>query len=188
MSSDSEVLRDKALKLYFEKNALSLESWNRSADRLLEAAALIEPELRLKWREIGSRWRGEPVPLLGLHGTRMLIMGFAIENLMKGILVTRLSASEIKRAEGGDLPTFLKTHDLTRLAAEIGLALTERQAFWLWRLTRFSTFAGRYPVPLCHEAVMADEPPHGSKLNAKDLIDGDFEVPQQIIDLLRAIA
>lgn len=77
----------------------------------------------------------------------MMLYGFAIENLCKAHVVTKLNGGELSDLRSGKLPKRLKTHNLERLVTEdIGLAVNDSEKELLKRLEAAVTWAGRYPV------------------------------------------
>lgn len=184
-SQSPEKLWEEALKLYFAKNALGSEPWNRKADDLFAAADLVEPELRRRWDEVKRSWRGEPVPLLGLHGIYLMLMAYGIENLCKGRIVASLSKSAKNEIEAGKLPGFLKNHHLAQLAREGGLTLDPNEEGQLDRLERAATSFGRYPIPTSSSGVNKPEKPTRQKMDANQIIEADFAVTRAIADRLR---
>ncbi len=94
----------------------------------------------------------------GHGGVALMLLGFAIENVAKCILIAR-NPSLIDR-EGG-LDEQLRTHDLVDLACSCRCPLNTDQTRALSVLTEYAVWAGRYPVPL--RAVPRDQsrPGHG---------------------------
>ena len=61
-----------------------------------------------------------------------------------------------------DLPSYIKSHNLVRLARESNIHLNTNEEELLCRLSRYSTWAARYPVPTGPDSLTA----------AKELSDG----------------
>lgn len=69
----------------------------------------------------------------------MMLSAFALENVMKAIILTRDSSVDFKR--------LFKGHNLRNLAQEANISCTAREEDLLDRLSHFAIQAGRYPVP-----------------------------------------
>lgn len=72
-----------------------------------------------------------------------MLYGFAIENLLKGIIVMN-DPSKVKDDKIG-VP---KTHDLRTLAGDAKVKITTDEAKMLTALSTITTWSGRYPVAL----------------------------------------
>jgi len=81
----------------------------------------------------------------GQGGVALMLLGFAIENICKAILVGRNSS--LVDGDAG-LNESLQTHDLKELATKCGQPLDTDEAQVLELLSEFSIWAGRYPIPL----------------------------------------
>jgi hypothetical protein len=73
----------------------------------------------------------------------MMLSGFAIENMIKGLLVCRLPKPRSLKD-----PAFKKMlhHDLIKLVPA-DVILSEKESELLTRLQTFTVWAGRYPMP-----------------------------------------
>ena len=81
-----------------------------------------------------------------------MLMGLAIENLLKGILMAQHPEYLHQKTR---LSNLVKTHDLLRLCNACGLATTPSESDLLSMLTEYVVWRGKYPVPL----EIADMPP-----------------------------
>ena len=73
-----------------------------------------------------------------------MLIGFSIENALKGLLVKQLDNNN-----GNKLHKELKkTHNLLTLAKNVGLQLTENEKLILMYFTESIIWSGRYPIPL----------------------------------------
>jgi hypothetical protein len=133
-------------------------SWHRKAFGLREAAGLLwdagnegrVPSAGPK-REVLAHWKAEDFESpktggsIGVQEACFMLLGFALENLTKGILVCRdprlVTKSELRRWHGDG-------HDLTRLFDRCEIPLTEEERALLERTTRLVVWQGRYPVPM----------------------------------------
>lgn len=153
--------------------------WLASAESLWRAALAVhsvwEDDLR-RLREFGfQRGRLRPAgwptyldenPLRPMVGqVYMLLAGLAVENLLKGLAVVRTPGLVQPRA-GQPRRLFQwagSGHVSRRLAAEAGADLTLDEKSVVDRLEVFTTWGGRYPVPLdalkmAHRAGEGDPP------------------------------
>jgi hypothetical protein len=74
----------------------------------------------------------------------MMLLGFAIENLLKGLYVSTLREAKAPRAlKDLDLPG----HDLVEIANMVGVVLNERESAILAALRESILWYGRYPSP-----------------------------------------
>lgn len=166
-------------------------SWAFAADELYEAALLIYysaaeqlPRFEEARRAAEDVIQGSPAidrdgfAWAPIHAPApkflpaFLMLGFAIENLLKGLYVTRNSDAVAQDRIG--VP---KTHDLEQLAQKAGFSLTPTEADLLRKLTTVISWSGRYPVAvtrqaygdslLDREAIFDD--PVGSALEAQAL-------------------
>jgi len=71
-----------------------------------------------------------------------LLYAFALENVFKGIMV----ANDPTLANETKLSSELKSHELDRLAAKAGFALSSEEQVLLRTLSEIAIWAGRYPV------------------------------------------
>jgi hypothetical protein len=78
----------------------------------------------------------------------MCLAGFAIENLIKAIYVWRhRNAVDFG---GGKIEERIRSHELRKLAKDVGLISADDSSGvseFLDKLTEFTVWAGRYPVP-----------------------------------------
>lgn len=114
-------------------------TWVLTADELLRAFELLATHVvedSTKRQEASDKY----IP--SISSSAMMLGGFAIENMLKAIYVSRYSAFD----SSGNL-TIVK-HDLLTLADALEISLTKDERMLLERLTQFITWAGRYPVPL----------------------------------------
>lgn len=78
-----------------------------------------------------------------LYLPAQLLYAFALENLLKGLLV----ATQPSLIGDASLNTKLKKHRLHELVVDVGLALTETETLLLKALSDIAVWAGRYPTP-----------------------------------------
>jgi hypothetical protein len=99
---------------------------------------------------------------LSFGGPALMLRGFAIENLLKGLLVARDPEQWVKRR-----PTqlFNWTHDLRTLATQVQAHLEPAEQEVVDRLTLFIQWGGRYPTAM----KAKDHPPSGASWSSDDL-------------------
>lgn len=130
-------------------------SWLEYAEELRDAAELIwtqeQGSLRLHVqlsakKRVLSKKETSPV-----SRPYLLLAGFALENLLKGLLILK----EPKHITSGALSHELKTHDLLALSAQIlGLRLSRKEESLCKQMTQAIPYWGRYPIPLKQQQVM----------------------------------
>jgi hypothetical protein len=82
-----------------------------------------------------------------LHAPEMMLRGFAVECLLKGLWVRQGN----KLAENGKyvrVPNIKNEHDLVGLAVEVGFTMTAEQRDLLEHLSVYTITVGRYPIPV----------------------------------------
>lgn len=117
------------------------------------AAAAIETEHEIYQFDEDGMLANAGVPLTGqqvsqlldggLHRIALMLLGLAIENVSKAILVRRQPSLV---SDGGQFT--LKTHLLADLVAKCGLEISVAETKQLQVLTDYVIWSGRYPVPL----------------------------------------
>jgi hypothetical protein len=136
----------------------NLQSWVDNADKLLEAAKVLEPQLQDFWNVVQTNAKegrynkgGEPphIPPSDLHGPYFILVSYALENFFKALII-RDRGNEIDNQflQTGRLPSLIKEHDLVKLAKRANVKIDIKEEDALTRLSRFSKWKGRYPVPV----------------------------------------
>jgi len=139
------------------------KTWIDKAEDLLHAASFLEPEVEKIYRSWKTRVNLLPndqlsdTPIIreGIVEVYLMLVGCAFENLLKGVLVRRLTRGKKgNRISEPELPQPLKTHDVLSLAKELKLKLLSRQEVdLLKRLEEIIVWRGRYPVPKTYSAI-----------------------------------
>jgi hypothetical protein len=138
------------------KKVSDKKRWINKADDLLRAASLLEPEVECIYRT----WSPDaqlPDPAIreGVLEVYFMLVGYAFENLLKGVHVRRLTRGQkgnlISQAE---LPGLLKKHDVLWLAKQLKLDLNSLEVDLLKRLKEVIVWRGRYPVPTSHSEIL----------------------------------
>lgn len=111
----------------------------------------------------------------------MMLYGYSLECLLKGIYLVN---------NYGELDRKIKSHNLidifnfanTQLSDEDKISLNDKEHYLLERLSTFTIWAGKYPLPLNFEELMPCESPSGgyiplshSNLSDNELINVLYE-------------
>jgi hypothetical protein len=136
-------------------------AWFESAIELVAAAEAIAPMVTAYWESMAV-WQKDKSQIFNEHSGHhafLMLYAFACENYCKGYLSTQLSADERdKLANLGTFPKSLQTHNLVRLASDVGFnsAGIEDEEL-LRRLTHAAVWAGRYPVATQFDAAVTEK-------------------------------
>jgi hypothetical protein len=134
---------------YFEKCS-NPEEWRSLAESLRAAASRLESKVS----RLLQMWsQGELSPeSCALHKEAhiyFMLWAFAIENLMKAILVKKWNPQWGEGPELETLPSRLKSHNLTQIAEKLKLNFLLRDYSDVFlKLQECLIWYGRYPVPL----------------------------------------
>jgi hypothetical protein len=135
-------------------------AWFESANELIAAAEAIAPSVTAYWDSI-AKWQKDKSQIFNEHSGHhafLMLYAFACENYCKGYLAQRLSLEERnKLVTAGVFPKSLHTHNLLRLASDVGFAnkgLEDEEL--LRRLTHASIWAGRYPLSVQYDAATTE--------------------------------
>jgi hypothetical protein len=145
----------------FSQLVLSEEAWFHAANELVVAMGLLEPHIEQYWkylRALVHDQSSEAAPEHSLIGVHMMLAGFAIENLCKGYLASRLSPKEQERVKAGFLPESFKKHCSLELVERTGIArtrlkLSETEEYLVQRLGEAVFWRGRYPSATSHKWI-----------------------------------
>jgi len=139
----------------FQQDAREPLVWAGVAERLLFAAQVLRGAVPA---EAGIQAGDELPQGWDLPPVYIMLLAFAAENLLKGILVGRdLSRVEelgLAKWQGGG-------HDLRALAHDAHIELTPDQEALLLNMSVFGEWLGRYPCPLKHEHRLPRPSPGG---------------------------
>ncbi|MCJ7508031.1 MAG: hypothetical protein MUO85_04780, partial [candidate division Zixibacteria bacterium] len=122
--------------------------WIRKADELISAANFLEAEVLKFWSEIKIE-NNQPVSNPNrkcLQEAYLLLIAYALENLLKALLIHQNQAT-LKGFLHLRIPEYLWSHDLIELASKIRFNIDVFEEELLLRLSRYSIWAARYPVP-----------------------------------------
>jgi hypothetical protein len=117
-------------------------TWLAAAQRLHQSAELLWQRFNVSR---GPRWQDE----WGDLPAALMLAGFALENLAKGLIVARepqvVGERELARWN------LRSGHEITGLFKRANLPLGEDERLTVQRLEYFARWAGRYPVPMKFE-------------------------------------
>lgn len=140
----------------FSNRLIDTSLWIRNAEELQAAAAILETDIRLYWSE--CQVKGKHVTHVSnrkyVQGPYSMLMAYVIENYFKAFLIHR-DVDLQRNRWAPTLPTYIKTHNLVKLANECKVTLDLSEEELLKRLSRFSKWAGRYPIPSGPDALTA---------------------------------
>jgi hypothetical protein len=182
-------LVEKVQVAYFSENLLEPRSWVAKADELWQAAEILRVTLEPRWQKTRDdpswRYGGGNAPL-GLNAVRLMLCAYALENLLKAVLVTSLSPEERKQVESdGSLPGRLGSHDLNSLVSMAGLTVTADETAQLERLSEAAVAFGRYPLPKKATQLFAEESPAQQSKDSNEVVDADMTTPGALFGRLR---
>ena len=152
-----ESIRDSNRLQEFVRDG-SPDAWLEYAEELRDNAELIwsreDESLRVGILTNAEHYVvGDPFRISGASRTYLLLAGFALENVLKGLLV-RDDPSHINT---GALSRELKSHNLSLLAAKVRhVTLSEDEHNFCALVTAVIPYWGRYPIPLDRSRIMPE--------------------------------
>jgi len=164
----------------FTDGVLDPKSWIDTATELACTLNYLRAPAIDFFKAMRSLPIGEPLLSKGrVHGCYLMIAGFVAENLLKAIVAKEASS------QGTVDPTALlkdiRTHNLLKLAAKVGIPVADSGSELLQRLTYFAIWAGRYPTPV----AVADLKPQaisGAEQNTLNYVRGsDIRAIDQLL-------
>ena len=123
--------------------------WLAMANDLIYAANILEVEVVKYWSEmqIKNKQIVKTSNRKYVQGAFSLLIAYALENYFKALLIHR-NRESLKNKIVSKLPKYLNSHDLVGLAGKLKFKLDVSEEELLSRLTRSSTWAARYPIPV----------------------------------------
>ncbi len=116
----------------------------------------------------------------GLSGVAFMLLGLSIENLAKGILVTRNPEGVVKNGEFK-----LKKHGLVNLVNECNLSITDKERDLLETATEYIRWRGRYMIPLSSDSLRPKQSKNGEWKTMWDVFHrGDYDILASFCDRL----
>jgi hypothetical protein len=144
-----------SIRRAYARSVASFQSWQRTSAHLFHAATRIEAEVLSSWNAYFApkpyksfEQRREDVMGMQLHDTYLMLVGYALENLLKAAIVKsdtrKIFDQTIAR---GVLPKELNQHKLHELSLLAKVRLSSEQRETIERVSVNVVWAGRYPVP-----------------------------------------
>ena len=173
--------------IQFSERLTDTRLWIEKADELISAANLLEAEALKYWSEIKvENTRIVSIPnRKNVQVAYLLLIAYALENFLKALLIHQ-NQKTLKGRLLQKLPSYLLSHDLIELSskARFNINVSEEELFC--RLSRFSIWKARYPVPLYSDAlanmkILSDEKAHFTDYYKPQ----DINLIHNIIDRLR---
>jgi len=139
-------------------------SWLYNAEALIRAARSLLPMMDADHRKLADPTvtTGFEAPIAPIY---MLLVGLAIENLLKGIYVARNPTT----CSSDRLPRELTQHKTIEFCERLGLSISQAEGLLLERIETFVVWAGRYPIPRSLDGLLPRPIPTG--VRAPDLRD-----------------
>jgi len=191
MVVDRETDWDYVTRSNYHSTFRFADNWIMKANQLIEAAGDLESSVRQAWIDL-MRWyqaRAEVVtPSSGVFPIYFMLLGFAVENLIKArLLMDNQVEFDRHVEEHGLLPDELKSHDLVGLANRVGWKYAIEEEDLLRRFTRCAIWSGRYPIPSKWDSyATASRFSDGKEYATEWFNEGDPERAQALIAKLRA--
>jgi hypothetical protein len=135
--------------IQFSERLNEVNLWVSKAKELLHAANCLKSILNSQWSKVKIE-NGKLIVNLNeplVQGPYFMLVAYAIENLLKAIIIHRKKA-KLKNRLLLKIPDNVHGHDLLKLANKIGIQLDISEQKLLARLTQNSIWSARYPIPL----------------------------------------
>jgi hypothetical protein len=120
---------------WFAKKVWEPTSWLKSARDLLAAISALTPYLVSEWKDVESGRK----PFAETHGVYLMLAGFAMENILKLLIIRRLSKDHFSKTE---IPKDIKIHKLHDLAVAANVTLRSEQIDLINKITDFVVWGG----------------------------------------------
>lgn len=131
---------------WFTESVNRPTAWILSARDLLDQVRTSGDALRAAWIQYhGKESSPSSQPPRGQHRVYLFLAAFAVENLLKALVVEHANWLDSQIAQ--KIPDELKSHMLLDLAVAGAVDLTDDESEVLERLTEFGIWLGRYPAP-----------------------------------------
>ncbi len=140
--------------IQFSERLTDVRLWIEKADELISAANLLEPEVLKYWSEIkieNNQIAGIP-NRKNVQQAYFLLIAYSLENFLKVLLIHQ-NQKTLKGRLLQKLPACLLSHDLIDLSSKAKFNISIAEEELLCRLSRFSIWKARYPIPLYSDAL-----------------------------------
>jgi hypothetical protein len=140
--------------IQFSERLTNTGLWIEKADELIVAANFLEADALEYWSEIKVE-NNQIVSIPNRKNVQeayFLLIAYALENFLKALLIHQ-NQKTLKGWLLQKLPGYLLSHDLIELAskAKFNINVSEEELFC--RLSRYSIWKARYPIPLYSDAL-----------------------------------
>jgi len=143
---------ERALGDWFERASSDPQLWKLYAKGLFDSAEVLRAEYEHQWSEAATpplNGTDDEVRLAFVHRSALLLYGFAIENLLKGLRV--VAAGQRRRRHVQTLKQGIQLqlggHDLVAIADAAAIPMSRAESELLRDLTEIVTWSGRYHLP-----------------------------------------
>jgi hypothetical protein len=148
-------LDDRARQRYWHSNITSPAMWAMTAQHLARAAEILWKRFdraQAFFTKFSAQKQTKPRKLksagdMMLSAVAFMLMGFAIENLLKGLWVKRMAVEQPFVGNDPRIPKVMKHHDLNELAKEARFIVSPDREDLLDRLKVELIWGGRYSHP-----------------------------------------
>ncbi len=139
-------MADKIVTEFFERDGKSLYSWKRKAQSLKKAADIIW-EYFIKYIRLGEGKDAKTRYALALVNldiaeVSLMIYGLAIENLVKGIIISE----NPELIKNGKIDKRLISHNLSKLLSEVNVTLKKDEKEMILILEDHIKWKSKYPI------------------------------------------
>ncbi len=139
----------------FAEVTVTWKQWLGDAGEHIYAAQILLPHIQAHdalMREITEKRVSSAKMPPSLTGIYFFHCAVSIENSMKGVIASK-NRTVVKKEtlEKARIPKILTGHDLVKLAERSGYKIEIDEEYVLAFLTRYGTWAGKYPLPLNNE-------------------------------------
>lgn len=151
--TEQESDQDGHQRRHFAKSGLNRENWFNIANGLVTSMRMLEPSIESYFEILAT---GDPskLPKYDHFFTLLMLGGYAIENLCKGHLVTKLTKVELEHLRAsGKFPCRLTTHLIEDYIKDVGLEISSTETELLKRVSQAVYWRGRYPIPKSPEEM-----------------------------------
>jgi len=173
--------------IQFSERLTDTRLWIEKADELISAANLLEAEALKYWSEIKvENNRIVSIPnRKNVQVAYLLLIAYALENFLKALLIHQ-NQKTLKGRLLQKLPGYLLSHDLIELSSKATFNINVSEEELFCRLSRFSIWKARYPIPLYSDTlanmkILSDEKAHLTDYYKPQ----DINLIHNIIDRLR---
>ena len=132
-----------------QRLANSWWAWLLWAFILEDSARCIAQSFSYTERSKGS------VVMPSAFGVRAMLIGYAIECALKGLWIKK-GNTIVRRGRYVRVPG-ARDHDLVQLARQVGFSASNLEADVLGGMSKFATFAGRYPIAKTPDAMQPNQ-------------------------------